>query len=136
MIYAFLSKGQSDYDSIRPLSYPQTSVFLICFAVDNIESFENVKRKWVPEVTSFCPDVPFFVIGTKADKRISGNTNTTDGFVSVENAEKAAKELNASKYMECSALSQNNLRNVFEQAINCVLDIKKPVLENSCCVII
>jgi Ras-related C3 botulinum toxin substrate 1 len=27
--------GQEDYDKLRPLSYPQTDVFLICFAVNS-----------------------------------------------------------------------------------------------------
>jgi len=43
--------GQEDYDRIRPLSYPQTDVFLICFSVMDRDSFENVYDKWVPEVT-------------------------------------------------------------------------------------
>jgi len=34
--------GQEDYDRLRPLSYPQTDVFLICFSLVNPASFENV----------------------------------------------------------------------------------------------
>ena len=41
----FDTAGQEDYDRLRPLSYPQTNVFLICFSVVFPESFENVKEK-------------------------------------------------------------------------------------------
>ena len=37
--------GQEDYDRLRPLSYPQTDVFLICFSLVSPPSFENVKTK-------------------------------------------------------------------------------------------
>lgn len=39
------SSGQEDYDRLRPLSYPQTDVFLVCFSVVSPSSFENVKEK-------------------------------------------------------------------------------------------
>lgn len=37
--------GQEDYDRLRPLSYPQTDVFLCCFSLISPPSFENVKTK-------------------------------------------------------------------------------------------
>jgi GTPase SAR1 family protein len=37
--------GQEDYDRLRPLSYPQTDVFLICFSIGSPPSFDNVKAK-------------------------------------------------------------------------------------------
>ena len=40
-----LFTGQEDYDRLRPLSYPQTDVFLVCFSVVSPSSFENVKEK-------------------------------------------------------------------------------------------
>src|ERR1700731_4156250 len=42
--------GQEDYDRLRPLSYPQTDVFLICFSIVSPPSFDNVKSKWWPEI--------------------------------------------------------------------------------------
>ena len=41
----FDTAGQEDYDRLRPLSYPQTDVFLVCFSVVSPASFENVKEK-------------------------------------------------------------------------------------------
>lgn len=44
-MFVALSSGQEDYDRLRPLSYPQTDVFLVCFSVVSPSSFENVKEK-------------------------------------------------------------------------------------------
>ena len=61
------STGRDDYDRLRPLSYPQTSVFFLCFSIISKASFDNVKSKWVPEIRHHCPDVPIILIGTKSD---------------------------------------------------------------------
>lgn len=44
--------GQEDYDRLRPLSYPQTDVFLICFSVVSPPSFDNVKAKVSASLTA------------------------------------------------------------------------------------
>ncbi|KAF7342924.1 Small GTPase Cdc42 [Mycena sanguinolenta] len=57
------------YAHLRPLSYPQTGVFLVCFSVTSRTSYLAVRSKWVPEVRHYCPDVPFLVVATKIDLR-------------------------------------------------------------------
>ena len=37
--------GQEDYDRLRPLSYPDSHVILICLAVDSPDSLDNVQEK-------------------------------------------------------------------------------------------
>jgi len=61
--------GQEEYDRLRPLSYANANVFLICFAVVNPISHDNITHKWYPEVMHFCPDTPLVLVGTKVDLR-------------------------------------------------------------------
>lgn len=57
--------GQEDYDRLRPLSYPDTDVILMCFSIDSPDSLENIPEKWSPEVRHFCPNVPVILVGNK-----------------------------------------------------------------------
>ena len=55
---------------LRPLSYAQSHVILICFAVDTPDSLENVSYKWNEEVRSLCgPSIPVVLVGCKRDLR-------------------------------------------------------------------
>ncbi|PFX23586.1 Cell division control protein 42-like [Stylophora pistillata] len=98
----FDTAGQEDYDRLRPLSYPQTDVFLVCFSVVSPSSFENVKEKWVPEITHHCPKTPFLLVGTQVDLRddagtIEKLTKNKQKPIAVEVAEKLTRELKAVK---------------------------------------
>ena len=61
--------GQEDYDRIRPLSYPNTDVFLLCISLARPVSLMNARHRWVPELRHHAPDVPFVLVGTKQDIR-------------------------------------------------------------------
>jgi len=119
--------GQDDYDRLRPLSYPQTDVFLICFSVVSPPSFENAKNKWNPEIMHHCPKAPKLLVGTKIDLREDSETlarlaDKRMQPISKEQGDKLAKEIGALKYLECSALTENGLKNVFEEAIRVVMN--------------
>ncbi|CAH7689765.1 P-loop containing nucleoside triphosphate hydrolase protein [Phakopsora pachyrhizi] len=123
----FDTAGQEDYDRLRPLSYPQTDVFLVCFSVTSPASFENVKEKWFPEVHHHCPGVPCLIVGTQVDLRDDGAVieklaRQKQRPVQPESGERLARELGAVKYVECSALTQKGLKNVFDEAIVAALE--------------
>ncbi|CAH0557180.1 unnamed protein product [Brassicogethes aeneus] len=136
----FDTAGQEDYDRLRPLSYPQTDVFLVCFSVVSPSSFENVKEKWVPEITHHCQKTPFLLVGTQVDLRDDGATieklaKNKQKPISIEQGEKLAKELKAVKYVECSALTQKGLKNVFDEAILAALEPPEPVKRKKCVIL-
>jgi len=123
--------GQEDYDRLRPLSYPQTDVFLICFSIVSRASFDNVKAKWAPEIEHHAPGVPIILVGTKLDLRDDEATKesmrkmrTTP--VTYEEGLSVSREIKAHKYLECSALTQRNLKSVFDEAIRAVLNPRPP----------
>ena len=132
--------GQDDFDRLRPLSYPQTDLFMICFSLISPSSFENVKYKWFPEVNHHCPGVPMMLVGTKLDLRDDQETImrlAEKGLspISFETGQKLAKEIKAVKYLECSALTQKNLKMVFDEAIRIVLNPVKQKSGKKCSLI-
>ncbi|KAL9137631.1 MAG: hypothetical protein Q9175_001150 [Cornicularia normoerica] len=123
----FDTAGQEDYDRLRPLSYPQTDVFLVCFSVTSPASFENVREKWFPEVHHHCPGVPCLIVGTQTDLRDDAQVREKLAKqrmqpVRKEDGERMAKDLGAIKYVECSALTQYKLKDVFDEAIVAALE--------------
>ena len=118
--------GQEDFDRLRPLSYQLTDVFLLCFSVTSPSSLENIKSKWLPEIQRYAPGVPFFIVGTKLDTRnddkiIADLAAKRQQPVTKQRGEVICSELRGFKYLECSALTQEGLKQVFDEAIRCVL---------------
>jgi small GTP-binding protein len=123
--------GQEDYDRIRPLSYPDTDVFLVCFSVVNPNSWDNVTTKWVPELRIHCATAPIVLVGTKIDLR--GDEETLKKLsakdlkpVAPEQGIKLKEEIQAFSYVECSAKTKEGLKLVFNDAIEAVMKRNQP----------
>ncbi|XP_036913739.1 rho-related GTP-binding protein RhoG-like [Sturnira hondurensis] len=118
--------GQEEYDRLRTLSYPQTNIFIICFSISSPSSYDNVRHKWYPEVTHHCPNVPVLLVGTKSDLRTDLETVEKLKEQSLvpttpQQGTILAKQVGAVKYLECSALLQDGVQEVFLEAIRAVL---------------
>ena len=123
--------GQEDYDRLRPLSYPDSHVVLMCYSIDNPDSLKNIEEKWAPEVRHFCPGVPIVLVGTKSDLRNDKETileleQNGEVPVSKESGRVVADKMKAVAYMECSAMHNDGVREVFECATRAALRSKKP----------
>merc|ERR1711879_433492 len=138
--------GSDEYNTLRPLSYPGTDVFIICFSLASPSSYDNVKSKWFAEVNHFNPKTPIILVGTKLDLRDNPQTiaslkendlkpisnemvlifllfffrNKHDMLTCLLQGDKLAKEIGAAKFLECSAKNQKGLPTVFEEAVKAV----------------
>ncbi|KAF2458972.1 P-loop containing nucleoside triphosphate hydrolase protein [Lineolata rhizophorae] len=113
--------GQEEYDRLRPLSYPETDLIFVCFAIDCPNSLENVMDKWYPEVLHFCPTTPLILCGLKSDlrhKRTCIDLLKTQGLTPVtpEQGRAVAAKMGA-HYMECSSKEMRGVDDIFDTAV-------------------
>ncbi|KAM7406277.1 hypothetical protein PAMP_000665 [Pampus punctatissimus] len=111
-----------EFDKLRPLCYTSADVFLLCFSVVSPSSFQNVPEKWVPEIRQHAPFAPLVLVGTQCDLRedvkvLIDLAKYRERPVDPADARDCAVEIGAVAYMECSSLTQKNLKEVFDTAI-------------------
>ena len=122
--------GGEDYDRLRPLSYPGTDVFLLCFALDAPFSFANVKERWYPELNHHCPGTPILLVGTKEDLRDDPQVITrlaTRGLspITYQQGLECAMDIGAVKYMECSSLIDKGVQEVLLEGARAALRVRE-----------
>ena len=125
--------GQEDYDRLRPISYPDTDVLLVCFAVNDRDSLNNISAKWLPEVRHYCPKVPMVLVGTKIDLRQT-EASPTVKCISKEEGVVLAKRVGAKLYLESSAKTGEGVVTVFKEAARVAYSFKlQPNKRSICC---
>ncbi|MBA0788841.1 hypothetical protein Gotri_024864, partial [Gossypium trilobum] len=110
--------GQEDYNRLRPLSYRGADVFILAFSLISKASYENVAKKWIPELKHYAPGVPIVLVGTKLGIIVSPPDNylrddqqfLTDHPnavpISTAQGEELKKQIAAPAYIECSSKTQ------------------------------
>ncbi|KAG2373796.1 hypothetical protein C9374_011681 [Naegleria lovaniensis] len=117
--------GQEDYDRLRPLSYPDTNVFLLCFSLVQYSSFVNAKLKWFTEISKHCPSAHVMLVGTKLDlrndlnyvKNMEARGDPEERVVTYKEGLQLSEELDCAGFVECSAKTKQGLKKVFDEAI-------------------
>jgi Ras homolog gene family, member A len=117
----FDTAGQEDFDRLRPLSYPDTNVILMCFSVDNPVSASSVVQKWIPEVRHFCGSCPVILVACKLDLRTDPQTieklkQHGEKPITTEVGQQLAAQIKADAYMECSAKTREGVQELFIHA--------------------
>ncbi|XP_067875136.1 ras homolog family member Ub isoform X3 [Heterodontus francisci] len=118
--------GQDEFDKLRHFCYHKTDVFLLCFSVVSPSSFQNIAEKWMPEIRHHCPTAPVVLVGTQCDLRedvkvLIELAKCKEKPVPQGAARVLAEKIDAVAYVECSSLTQKNLKEVFDMAILCGL---------------
>jgi len=109
--------GQAIFEKIREEYLQGTNGALILFDLTRKETHESLKD-WVRELTAFAGQVPFIVVGNKADL-------SEERAVSEEAGRKASEELGATDYIETSAKTGEKVEGAFETIIKEILGTLK-----------
>eukprot|EP00475_Leptophrys_vorax_P010179 TRINITY_DN16852_c0_g2_i1.p1 TRINITY_DN16852_c0_g2~~TRINITY_DN16852_c0_g2_i1.p1 ORF type:complete len:199 (+),score=40.01 TRINITY_DN16852_c0_g2_i1:151-747(+) len=133
--------GGEDYGRLRPLSYPQTDIFLLCYSIISPNSFANVRNIWIPEVSQHAPNTPVLLIGTKSDLR--GDEEMKEqlaakglSMITPEEAVDMGQEVGAVDVLECSAFMGDGVKEVFDKLVRIAVEDRLPRPPNStpsCC---
>ena len=113
--------GSEQYDRLRPLSYLNADLFILTFDISCPDSLENISERWIPEIRCHCSTTPFLLVGTKTDLRDDKETinqlkKDDKQPISKKEGEKIAKKIGAIGYVECSALKQEGLDELVQEA--------------------
>ena len=124
MLRPYDTAGQEDYPTLRPLTYPQTDVFLIMFSIVSRFSFTNVRTLWAPEIEEHAPGVPTILVGLKRALRndpdiVKGLKALRTSPVRPSEGLQMAKDIGAVDYVECDALTGENIHMPFEKVRDC-----------------
>ncbi len=118
--------GQEDYDRLRPLSYPDTDVVVLCFSLDNTASFQNIPDKWASEVAHFCgPQITKILVGLKSDLRAQETEGVQSTLITQAEGQSLAAKIGAYRYIECSAKYGENVELVFTEALRGIWENEK-----------
>nr|XP_019044758.1 GTP-binding protein rhoA [Kwoniella bestiolae CBS 10118]OCF23688.1 GTP-binding protein rhoA [Kwoniella bestiolae CBS 10118] len=120
----------ASHSRLRPLSYPDSHVILICFAIDSPDSLDNVQEKWISEVLHFCQGLPIILVACKKDLRDDQKTVQDLARMNQRPVTRAeglavAQKIGAQGYVECSAKTGEGVREVFQTATRHALMSKK-----------
>jgi len=102
-----------ELESLRTLCYDDADVFLVCFSVVRLSSFDAVASRWLPEIRRLCPSTPVILVGTQCDR-----TATDPGpSVADDSAAALAARVGAIAYLPCSAALTLGVKDVFDACV-------------------
>ncbi|KAJ8903089.1 hypothetical protein NDN08_006404 [Rhodosorus marinus] len=136
--------GQDDYSRLRALSFFGTHISILCFSLIAPASFSNIEFKWREEILLRAPGIPVILVGTKLDLRddpvqVEKLKQRNQTAITTKQGIDLARQIGAVKYMECSALTQQGLKDVFDETIRAAIkreQMKQREMQRSgCCIV-
>ena len=126
-----------NYEKLRPLSYSDTDVFLVCFSLVHPETLENAVNMWVLEIIEHCPNAHYILVGTNQKLRDEFSKNEEEyrskGYepISTEKGNEAKSSILAYDYKECECTTNFNVKEVFDVAVKAGLTEKKSITKRN-----
>ncbi len=105
--------GQERYDSLLPMYYRGSNVIILVFDVNNPNTFENLKKRWLPIVNESSMKTLFFVVGNKTD---------LENKVSDEDVTNLIQDYGDIDYFKVSAKADTGLDELFRKVVTKVIE--------------
>ena len=101
---------QEKYESLNSSFYKNSSLVILVYSIDSLQSFENIEIKWLDEIKTNCKqDIKIFLIGNKKDLNINREVEEDMG-------EKLKTDNQFDLFLETSA-KEINKENIFIEAV-------------------
>ncbi|KAH0794513.1 rac-like GTP-binding protein 5 [Histomonas meleagridis] len=112
--------GAGDYLDMNRIAfvfgYPD--IILICFSLVSPKSFQRIRTTYIPYLENYYPGIPYVLVGLKSDLREKESNETIK--ISTSQGEEMKSIIGALAYIECSSLSKDNVKEVFEAGFQIV----------------
>ncbi|KAL9641560.1 hypothetical protein ABK040_013480 [Willaertia magna] len=108
------SPDENNFEFIQKKStiYSETNIFVLCFSILNLNSYENILEKWIPDIKENCQHNNYHIVlcGTKTEvrndkKMLYRLLKHEMAPISMEEGKAKAKEIGALAYFEVSSLN-------------------------------
>lgn len=124
--------GKEQFSPLHSLCIPYSDVILLCFSVVNPQSFQNAITYWLSRARRSNAKIPIILVGTQMDLRSDLKTlllldQQKLKPVTEKEARTRAQQMHACSYIECSALTEKNLKAVFDTAVLTALEFRDSV---------
>ena len=117
--------GLEEMENIRALSYPDTGIFLLLFSYEDVNTLENIRSKWVPEISQYVQERPVLVlVGVRGNVRENyqelearGESPFGESPVKDEMIQKVMRDIGADDFMECCPKINYSVRDTMARAV-------------------
>ena len=110
----FDTAGHDDLGRIRPIAYNGADCFIVCYAVNDRNSFKNAQTKWLQEIKNCAQAAPCILVGTKSDLRTEAEEKLSEDMKSA-----GSSKVNLNKFVSQEELMHNAKNYNFQGAIEC-----------------
>ena len=125
LLHLWDTAGQEEVENIRTLAYDGTDIFLLFFSYDSVESLNNIRSKWAPEINSYCQKQPLFIlVGVRTNvveeyqvHEAMGESPFVDTPVREEMVREVMADIGAADFVDCCPLINHSVQQVVDRAL-------------------
>ncbi|EOB12170.1 Rac-like GTP-binding protein ARAC7 [Nosema bombycis CQ1] len=114
MVSVWDTAGNDEFTRMRSLSFIQADVFLLCYSMNNVRSFNSI-QKWLDGLKDF--ECPIILCGTKCDLK-------DEEIIDPDVADEIATKNGLYAHIETSSVDYINVNAAFDKAIEAVVSPK------------